>query len=139
MNEDSLSTVPGLHRASDWDTMDKTSVALHTSFRVAPSGDERILMLESVISHLGPVPIAVVWFELTGPELYIWNSFVFEHLRRRGIRTLMHEELKRRYPEIKTMATGRATGLSLPWLLARGFMFHSDRDRWELQLHGEEI
>jgi hypothetical protein len=81
----------------------------------------------------GTTPYGWVWYRHeTGHVISISMSYVPEFLRRCGLRTAMHKELLRWFPNTRMIVTGRATESSAPWLLSQGFVFNQDFDRWEL-------
>lgn len=96
----------------------------------------RVYSLEAFLPSF-PMMMGQLWYEYgCGNSIVIWNSFVFEYVRRCGLRTQLHEELLRRNPKIRQLVTGRATADSLPWLLKMGWEFKPEMSRWELEVPG---
>ena len=69
-----------------------------------------------------PVPIATVWyafFGLTGIQTL--NSYVWEQLRRCGLRTYLHEKLLAAYPKHTLVISGAGTREGKAWMKSAGF------------------
>lgn len=68
-----------------------------------------------------PMPLAVVWFSFFGLNgIQIYNSFVFEKVRRCGLRTMIHEEMLRSYPK-HYVISGAGTTSGQAWMKATGY------------------
>jgi len=68
-----------------------------------------------------PMPLCVVWYQFSGLDcIQIDNSFVFEHVRRCGLRTMAHEQLLRAYPD-HWFLSGAGTKSGAAWMRAVGY------------------
>lgn len=81
-----------------------------------------------------PMPLGTVWFQFVDTHtISIAYSFVFEGVRRTGVRTFLHHQLLAAYPDIEAIVTGAANEFSKPWLLKMGFK--EDRHgHWSLRI-----
>lgn len=68
-----------------------------------------------------PMPVGTVWWRFTEKnKLSILWSFVVDPLRRCGIRTYIHEQMRLAYPTC-VFTTNEGNRLSTPWLKKMGF------------------
>lgn len=69
-----------------------------------------------------PWPVGIVWYNFVGLNaLQVLNSFVFENLRRCGVRTYLHERLLSAYPNRDLIITTSGTKSGLAWMKATGY------------------
>lgn len=68
-----------------------------------------------------PMPLAVVWYGFFGLQgIQIQNSFTFEHVRRSGLRTYLHETMLYGYPG-HYILSGAGTKSGEAWMKAIGY------------------
>lgn len=79
-----------------------------------------------------PMPLATVWYRATYGHIEVLNSFVFEFVRRCGLRTFLHRQLIEAYPSALLITTGAGTPDGLRWLKATGFRWRETG--WELRI-----
>lgn len=79
-----------------------------------------------------PFPLGIVWFAFckNNTEVEIQNSFVFEKVRRCGIRRMLNDVIFR-YPSVKRIVTGGATESGEAFMRATGYRKNKD-GWWEL-------
>ena len=80
-----------------------------------------------------PWPVGMVWYRWVGNStIETLHSYVFERLRRCGLRTAMHESLILAYPTLKRIitASGSKAG-GEAWLKASGFKRNRQTGDWE--------
>lgn len=70
-----------------------------------------------------PMPVGIVWYRMLyrGTVLETLSSFVIEPMRRKGIRTLMHNELKN-IEGVEKMITEIGTADGRAWMTATGWL-----------------
>ena len=80
-----------------------------------------------------PWPVGMVWYRWVGNStIETLHSYVFERLRRCGIRTALHESLIQSYPQATRFitASGSKDG-GEAWLKATGFKKNRRTGDWE--------
>ena len=77
-----------------------------------------------------PMPIATVWFRHVGnATMDTLQSFVITPLRRCGLRTLLHRDMIKAYPECNRVVTGSGSPEGgKAWLKATGFKQNAEGD-----------
>jgi hypothetical protein len=74
-----------------------------------------------------PFPVGQVWYRHRNHKvLDIMNSFVFEHCRRCGVRTFLHNELINLYGDLTEIYSNDATDSGAAWMTATGFVKRPD-------------
>jgi hypothetical protein len=77
-------------------------------------------------------PLAVVWFTYFGRDgIEILNSFVYEHVRRSGMRTFIHEEMLRLIADRDLIVSPGATVSGAAWMKATGYV--KSKAGWEFR------
>jgi hypothetical protein len=68
-----------------------------------------------------PMPLCVVWFGFFGLQgIQIQNSFTFEYVRRAGLRSFIHEQMVKAYPD-RYVLSGAGTKSGEAWMKAVGY------------------
>lgn len=81
-----------------------------------------------------PMPVGTVWYRFHDHEtLTILNSFVWEAVRRCGVRTRLHQYLLEIYPGVRKVETGYSTLDGRGWLQSAGFKRKANGD-WYLRV-----
>jgi hypothetical protein len=77
-------------------------------------------------------PLAVVWLNYFGlGGIQILNSFVFEYVRRCGLRTFIHEKLLACCNECDLILSGAGTESGAAWMKATGYV--KNKNGWEFR------
>lgn len=83
-----------------------------------------------------PQPLGAVWIRFEGDTtISVLNSWVFEPVRRCGVRSAMHRHMLAIFPSCDRVVTGLSTLDGRAWMQANGYT--RTKDGWELIVQRE--
>lgn len=103
----------------------------HLEFRFGRAAQPGVFTAEVYHEEL-PGPLAVVWFNYFGlGGIQILDSFVFEYVRRCGLRTFIHEKMLAICNECELIVSGGGTESGAAWMKSVGYV--KNKRGWEFR------